>query len=268
MDTPRNAAISYPKSGATWVRFLIGTYVQLLLSHPRIFLFDGDRAEEDALSQLSVTPLVFSHGCLTWEKQTWSELTHETTAASQMGMVLLLIRYPLDILLSHFMHHSYQRNHEQRRKFESLTHFIQDPVYGLDKLIAFYNLWAKALPEGKTHVLRYEDLTASPYSSATKCLRHLSIPVLEGPLKDAINGSSFEAMKAIEKSGNVPVYATSQLPIFGTGDPSNPNAYHVRSGTSGEYKRHLPKSVAEELESVVRDRLDPVYGYNDNFSRG
>ena len=65
----------------------------------------------------------------------------------------------------------------------------------------------------------------------------------------------------MEVSGNVPVYRTSGLKIFATGDLNDPKSLFVREGKFRGYRQHLDAATCERLEELIRTQLSPKYGY-------
>lgn len=258
--------ISYPKSGNTWARFLLGNYFQMMIGGDKPFLFDGSEEESQQLRASGLPSINATHGPLSWETQTASDLTYANAVAPYIDrMPILMVRFPMDIMLSHFMHHHHQKGHRDRKRFENLRHFIDDHVFGLDKLLHFYNLWAEVIDDGAI-LIRYEDLKARPFDVSKTLLDQLDVDLDEETLERSIERSSFENMKKMELSGDVPVYRSSNLPIFATGDRENPNALHVRSGTAFEYRDHLSSSACRVYEDRILDELSPVFGYQQDFS--
>ncbi len=265
-STSSHCLMSYPKSGNTWARFLLGNYFQMMIGGDKPFLFDGSEEEIRQLRASGLPSIYATHGPLSWETQTASDLTYADAVAAYIDPTpILMVRFPMDIMLSHFMHHHHQKGHRDRKNFEDLRQFIDDPVFGLDKLIHFYNLWSGLIDNG-AFLLRYEDLRARPFDVSKSLLDELGVDLDEEKLERSIERSSFENMKKMELSGNVPVYQSSNLPIFSTGDIENPNALHVRSGTAFEYRDHLSSSECRVYEDRILNELSPFFGYQKDFS--
>ncbi len=255
--------VSYPKTGNTWARLVLGSYFQLSIGTDFEFLLEGDQEENCVLSSYSLPTFYASHAPLTWEAQTAADLTSENVVRPFIGgKVILMVRYPLDAILSFFMQHHRGRGHEQRKKFTSFLEFATDPVFGIDKAIKFYNIWSEVLEHPNVFPLQYEALRGDTLSKLTSLLQFLEVPVHEPALREAIQLRSFENMKKLEVTGNVPVYRTSGLKIFATGDLNDPNSYFVREGKFRGYREHLDDASRERLERQVRAELSPKYGYD------
>ena len=203
-----------------------------------------------------------SHAPLTWDTQTADDLTSDKVVCPFTdAKVILMVRYPLDAILSFFMQHHHGSNYQQRKKFGSFSEFVNDPVFGIYKAIKFYNLWSEAIERPNVFPLTYEKLRGDTLLTMVSLLNFLHIPVHEQTLRDAIEHRSFQNMRRLELTGNAPVYRSSGLKIFATGDLSDPNSFFVREGKFRGYRQHLDTASCESLERLIRTSLSPKYGY-------
>jgi SAM-dependent methyltransferase len=253
---------SYPKTGNTWARFLLGNYFQIIANLPDTVLLEGDEQENSLLREFGLPAFFATHAPLLWETQTARDLSYENVVLPYCDdTVILMIRYPLDAVLSHYMQHHFGRGHQSRRKFFSLFEFAADPVFGLEKAIRYYNIWAEALGRERIFPLKYEQLRTATQETARSLLSFLGLSCDESALTQAIAHSSFHAMRKMETSGNVPRYRSSGLMIFATGDLNEQNSYFVRQGRFREYREHLDAREIRLFETMIHDELSPVYGY-------
>jgi hypothetical protein len=249
--------VGYPKTGNTWLRMMVGRYLQQACGLDELPLFDGyDRLGRTDRACIGPS-MHFTHEPLEWEDQTAADLTEANVVAPFAGKrTVVIVRYPLDALVSAWFQ---ARKQEQPPWDGDLEEFIADDVRGLDKLIRYYELWAAA--HENVRVVRYEDLRADTVSEFRALLGFLGIEPDEALLTEAVEYSSFDSMKAMEKAGSGPTYKSSGYVVFATGDRSDPNAYHVRKGQVGGYREHLDDDAAERLEQQIADRMPAVYGY-------
>ena len=113
--------LSYPKTGNTWARLILGSYFQLCAGEAFEFLLEGDEIENELLARHGFPTFYATHAPLVWETQTSVDLSTDNVVRPFIeANVILMVRYPLDAILSSFMQHHYGRNHEQRKKFEVL----------------------------------------------------------------------------------------------------------------------------------------------------
>lgn len=189
---------SYPKSGNTWVRFLLYTYL--------VGPVESSAAVERAIPTLDSTPdLPHRDGELTLVK------THHLYSALPPGVetsgFIYIARHPKDVLLSNL---NYQRLIQERAFNERVTDadyarlFIRhggEPEWrfrgygGLEEHIASW-LDRPAVPH---IILRYEDLKADTRAQLRNIVEFLGLPIDEARLDRAVDLSSFEQMRALEQ---------------------------------------------------------------------
>lgn len=248
--------IGFPKTGTTWLRFLLGAYAREVHGLEAAPLFDD--APSIRRSRHALVPrLRFTHGPLRWEGQIASDLSAANVVLPYRGVrTVLVVRHPIDVLVSHW-HHAAERT---PRLFDgSLTAFIDDPVFGMDKLLRFHQIWAPRVGGRLVHLVRYEDLRTSPAEGAAAVLRHLGLPVDWRAVSRAVEETSFDAMRRVEEQqpelryrGGAPVFS----PHADAGEPR-----HVRRGVVGGYRDELDGTVAARLEARVAKELPIVFGY-------
>lgn len=204
----------------------------------------------------------FSHGPLQWEDQTAKDLTFENVVQPYLGAkVVLLVRHPMDAIVSLYMHERFQKNQHPYKG--SVMDMVEDPVFGLEKFFQFYCLWSEHHKKAHNfHIWRYEDAQLNPNETFGNLLKFLEEPIDQNLVQDATEYASFSNMKALEASGDQPVYKSSGLPIFATGDAANPDAHHVRKGQVGGWRREVSPSDAALLEARIGGALSSFYGYN------
>lgn len=229
-----------------------------MLDLPYLPLMEGTDDEAKALSRR----IVFHHGPLTWESQTAEDLRDDNVCRPYLdGRVILIVRHPLDCLVSLFMQVRHRSGYSHAGSLSTLNDFLASPIFGLEKFIKFHNLWARHLPCENIHLLKYEDLRRRPVEEARALLTFLELPVENLFLTDALRFSSFENMQKLEANSSL-TYRSSGLNIFATGDRANPDAFHVRSGKIGEYKSRLTDQEVAAQEGILK-KLDPIFGYFD-----
>lgn len=253
---------SYPKTGNTWLRLMLGKYIQLKFNLRNLPLLEGDDTEAKLFAPHYLPRMTVSHGPLTWRTQTADDLTDDnTTRPYCYGPSILIVRHPLDAILSNYMHVHHQAGSNDGAP-KAYVDFLRDPVFGLQKSIRFHNLWAPFVARGSTHMVRYEDLKRDAADQLTRLLKYLRIDPDPKLILRAVDFASFDNMRAIEDSGKAPKYRSSGFPIFATGDRANPNARHVRDGKVGGYGAHLSADDAALFVATINRELDPVFGYS------
>jgi Sulfotransferase domain len=253
--------VGYPKTGNTWTRYMLGRYVQLLCGLPDLPLFDATDGM-GRCERFCVGPAMhFTHRPLAWGGQRALDLGFENVIRGyQDKRVVLLIRHPLDTLVSFWM----QRRHRGEKDYAGdLMEFLGDPVWGIDKFIRFYTLWHENRDRVKDLlVLRYEDMRADPHAVFTRLLDFLAIPRRQQELCQAVADADFDSMKKVEQSAEGPRYRSSGYGIFATGDRNNPDAFHLRRGKVGGFRDYIQKEDADRLLDLIDRRLPSFFGYS------
>lgn len=262
--SPRTfAAVGYPKVGNTWLRLTLGRYLQ-----------ETYGLEDMPLMDSAEFPVLIGHGCravgdfthapLEWFSQTPRDLTRDNVVGPFRNLrVVLLVRHPLDTLVSLYMQERY-RNADAPFT-GTVAEFIEHGVFGLDKLLRFYRVWADGKGDvAAFHLWRYEDALASPVEEFSRLLTFLNEPVRADIAARAVKFAAFDNVRALELSGRQPVYKSSGFPIFATADFSNPDARHVRKGKAGGYREDIPAELLKGLEDRVVTGMPVLYGYGSS----
>jgi hypothetical protein len=242
---------------------LLGRYAQLLHQLPEMPLFDLVERGHPSYRGYPGPFFRFTHEPLEWRTQTAADLRRENVIAPFAGRrVVLLTRYPLDVLVSLFMQQKYARN--ARPYPGGLEDLVDDPVYGLDKFVRFHRLWDEHASSAKAFLLvRYEDARRDTEATAGRMATFLGLPHDGKALAEAVAFASFDRMKEMQESGRVPTYPSSGLGVFGRIDPDEPRSRRVRSGKVGGYRAELRPETCARLERRIRDELPARYGYAD-----
>src|SRR4051812_39593534 len=93
--------VGFPKTGNTWLRFMLGCYLQDSLELKAAPLFDEFDGLGRAKSNPGVPRMTFTHAPPTWSDQTPADLDRRTVVEPFVGRkVVLLVRHPHDVLVS------------------------------------------------------------------------------------------------------------------------------------------------------------------------
>lgn len=260
--TAQAAFVGYPKSGNTWTRFLVGRYMQLLCGTQQMPLYDS----HDWLGRCERAPqgprMMFTHRPLEWSGQTAGDLTPRNVIAPFRGKkVVLIARYPLDVLVSAW----FQQRFRAGKPFTGdLVAFLDNPSFGLQKLLHFHQIWADRCDEVDAFsVLRFEDLISDAAERLKVICNFLDIPVDESRVEKSVDFASFDNMKSLEGSEDGVRYRSSGLNVFATGDKANPDAWHMRRGKVGGYRDYLDPGTARAFEDRISTGMADRFGYKN-----
>ncbi|MBX3375350.1 MAG: sulfotransferase domain-containing protein [Phycisphaeraceae bacterium] len=192
---------SYPRSGSTWVRFLLTAYrhgaigrsTDVAREVPDIHGPDAVRADIAARLDRGAPLIVKTH--VPW--------TAHHPFAARTARAVLLVRHPRDVLLSSLAFHRALGHPTPPDDAEAARAFIAesgDPAWraaGFGTWSRHAQSWldVRAYP---VHVLRYEDLRADPAHALTGLLRFLGEPVSAERVARAVHMCTFDAMLALE----------------------------------------------------------------------
>jgi hypothetical protein len=254
--------VSHTKSGRTWLRVMLSHLWHLEHGVPAEELVRGDNLKRLA----PAIPAVHFARDTRFPPET-GELV-----AGPAQKLLVLVRDPRDVAVS-FWHHVRHRASaaELERKgipeaarTLDLFAFATDARLGVPRVIGFYNRWARelaSLPQATR--VRYEDLRADTVLELDRLTRFLGEAHPRERLEAAVAFASFESLREKERSG---FFASDRLgPATARGpagsNDGDPARYKVREGSVGGWRRQFEPDQAAALDALVRDKLDPAWGY-------
>ena len=186
---------SYPKSGRTWFRFMVASYLNdrfdlglkmdlhtVLAIVPQYL---ADRSQGRGRYRFGDRPevpfLVVSH------------LPYRRLLFARKDVVFL-VRDPRDVMVSAYFHWT-----RHSREFAGwIADLLRDPQYGMPSLVSYLNGWADGLSRHRHIVVAYEQLSRDTYAVLDAVMRFLRVGVDRNMLQLAIAGASLEAMREVE----------------------------------------------------------------------
>jgi len=248
--------ISYPKCGRTWLRLLLGKYLQQQFGLRE----DGMILELHALtSSIAGLPRVeFSHDDYPQLKPA-AEINRDKRRY-RGKKVVFLARDPRDVLVSYYF--QYTRRGAQERAGEApftgtMSDFLRHPIGGINNIVAFYNVWAaqRATP-ADFMLLRYEDLHVQPLATLRRLIEFLGFPKADDAvLERVLSYGSFDNMKRIERDNLL------KSPRLGAAVPGDPDSFKVRKGRVAGYGEYLTAEDVAFLDGKIDGPDDLYAGY-------
>lgn len=229
---PKNdyVLVSFPKVGRTWLKFMMN----------KIYAELNESANKNSIN------LSEHAGDLPVLKDThdWSEIIIENGYRPNpeflfkfnkryqyhRSKVVFLVRDPRDTIVSHY--HQVTKRTKKPFQFDSASDFIRDPLYGFNRIIHFYNIWANNSNVPKDFLLlRYEDLMAQGEQELRKLIDFMAIEGVSNELiKRVYQDSSANKMRKLEQSAQIEGFNS-----FGNQD----NSLKVRKAQIGGYTNEL-----------------------------
>lgn len=232
--------ISYPKSGRTWLRFLIGKALALQYQVDERFIPETYHLTE----MLDVPTMQFVHNGADAHKANrykYGALPKDQEKFAQ-NQIVFLIRDPRDILVSAYF---WATVHTRLYEGE-IGGFIRSDEHGIRKIVEFYNIWHQNRHVPRSfYLVSYEALQRAPYETLADLFQHLAIVIEPAYLEEAISFSEFANMRRWEKQGK----SRFLMP----GNPQEPQSYKTRRGQIGGYRDILSTEDLAFIDTVIRE---------------
>lgn len=222
----KNFIVSFPKCGRTWLRVAMGKSLVVENGWDRKSILSPPVPDYPLFTHamdISGNPSIA-------DADSWDTLTGELDSFKG-SVVLLLVRNPLDVMVSYFCHRSHREALDDSTG--TISEFIRRKEYGLDKLLFFWNCWYGYRESlNKFMVVRYEDMHTDLLSVLRNSFKFFDMgDVAKDSIKEAVRFSQFDNMKKQQDEG----YWSSRRMSKGP----NPDSAKVRKGIVRGYTDHL-----------------------------
>lgn len=218
---------SYPRSGSTWLRFLL---FESLLGKSSGFE-NVNQAIPDVKLHKHGLPLLPDGGRLI--------KTHEVYHA-EYRKAIYLIRDPRDVALSEYAYQT-ALGLVQLDFNEYLQMFLMDCVNPFASWREHIESWLSApLSPQEILILRFEDLKTDTRGSIAQIARFLSLPADEIRIRKAINDNTLERMRAKERE---------------TPQRASKAGRFIRSGSVGGWRANLDSAQVDLFRRHTADVL-------------
>lgn len=235
--------VSYPRSGNTWTRFLIANLV-----HPDkdVSFANIEKLIPDTSSQ--------SNRALKTTPRPRIIKTHEYFD-HRYPKTIYIVRDPRDVVLSYY---DFQRKYMQIDDAYPLEQYVDDFVNG--KLISIgWGTWGENVASwiytrGKRNnflLMRYEDMMKDTVRELARISEFLDIPADPKRLRHAVESSSADRMRALEKLEEDNWVATKNR---------RKDIPFVRVAKSGGWHTALPAGCVQQIENAWGGLMTPL-GY-------
>ena len=227
--------VSYPKSGNTWTRFLIGNLVY------------EDGVDFSNINRRVPDPQVLSKRFLKSLPRPRVLKTHHPFDP-RYPRVICIVRDPRDVALSKYHFDIKTRIVEEDCPIDRyVSHFVSgeaSPEFGSwgenvgSWIAAKQN--SRKFRAGNFLLVRYEDMIADPDAELTRIAHFLNIECSQERIRRAVERSSADQMRKLEQSQSHLWSSTRNT------DQSKP---FVRAAKSGNWITEMPASCVREIES-------------------
>jgi estrone sulfotransferase len=180
---------SFPKSGSTWVRFLLCNIISLTE-------LEGRPVDFHLLDSI-MPALGYSDLSKPWPYTCIPRFikTHKPYRAflfARPKRTIYVIRDPRDAMVSYY---HFQQAHKIRPFTRSISDFIRHIDYGLEAYIRHYLVWKPHI----THIVQYESLKQDTKSELQKILQIVEAQVVDELTTIAVERSSFSRIRAAQE---------------------------------------------------------------------
>lgn len=261
LELADGVVVSFGKSGRTWLRVLISRFYQIKhgIAERHLIGFDNLHRMNPA-----VPKLFFTHD------NYLKDYTGNTDSKADFytKKVVLLVRNPLDTAVSQFFQWKFRMRPGKKALNEYPEHgsdvdiytFVMSESAGLPKIIDYMNLWARESDRVKSLlVVRYEDMRADTAGVLGRILAFLGTPATADQLAECVRFASVENMRNMETKRTFWLSGSRMV----AKDKNNPNSFKVRKAKVGGYRDYFDDAQIAAMQAVVRERLDPMFGYLD-----
>lgn len=249
---PRQAdvfVLSYPKTGRTWVRVMMGQMLALHFGRPELAQVElGSR-----MPRFPGVPHVHAKHDGLPQKKTAAEINPDRSEFSGCRVVLL-VRDLRDTVVSNY----FQVTRRENRYKGDISSYVHWPRGSFEGMLRYYNVWAEQRHVPRDFLLvRYEDLHEDTARELRRIAAFLDLAsVSDATVQAAVEHASFSSMKQREAA----------RPADGTplaaGRPGDAESFKTRRGKIGGYVDYLSADDVAWLNRRIDAELDPFYGYS------
>ncbi len=223
--------VSYPKSGNTWIRFLLANLIfpeqpATFANIHRLIPDPTDSAKRD-FDRLPRPRIIKSHDCYD----------------PRYPRVIYVVRDPRDVVISQYHYHRKLRKLEDDSPLEKfVARFLAGETCPHGSWGQNIGTWLYT-SEGNPRflLLRYEDLVADTPRELAKIVAFLNLAVNPQQIVQAVERSSADRMRKLEET---------QTDKSGLTKGSRKDLSFVRSAGSGGWRSELPAPLVARIEAA------------------
>ena len=265
---------SYPKSGNTWIRLFLSSYLNKKSNLSFDNIIGDDFPSIKLLKNLNVDFKKFNdltknwvlaqeylnlNGKLNFLKTHNALVTHEGTPFTNSENTLAtiyIVRDPRDVAVSYSHHLGKTQKQIVEMMFDRTNHeYVTYPEKFFRSVICtwsdHYKSWKMFIRNRKIFIVRYEDLINNTYKTFEKIAIYLQETCLinfdESKLKKSIEETSFSKISKLEKEN-------------GFNESFNKNVTFFREGKIGSWKKELDKTLEDKIRNNFKEEMQEL-GY-------
>ena len=256
---------SYPRSGNTWVRFLLTDLANKVAGyrddafHPDEFC-PCSHANDISSIKSEVIPNI---RCMKTHSSREYLCEHFGIEYFAKSKIIYLIRDPSDCLVSYYC---YSKKNGQLAH-DDVDEFCLQNIDGWINHVQSYISAAQITDN--IIIVKYEDLLKSTEQELFRILEFLGLSLDAEDIATTIHKFDFQGMRSLEKSGEL----RSKSDLFLSKDQYNKeqefsDGYSfIRKGIVGDSKNHLKEETISKINSLVKDALPSLF-YSSSSEKG
>ena len=237
---------SYPKSGRTWFRFILSTYLADafdLKARPDLYSMFGVMPNFDMDRERGLPAFAHARHRPRPPLVPVSHLPY-SRLRFRNHPVIFMVRDPRDVMVSSYFHATRQKH----RFSGDIDGFLKDPGQGVTSLAKYLNDWAAGL-RGRRHVVvSYEELSDDPHGQTARVLSFLGVETRPEILDKAVEAARFQNMQELELAKGLPGHEY---------DRSDSESRRMRRGKVGGFADYLTPEQIRLVETACDRELTP-----------
>lgn len=229
--------VSYPKSGRTWFRFMMSTYLALAY---RVEPAPDLHSMFTIMPNLDMDPVrgfpavrLPSAGprppLIAVSHLPYSRVEFRSYPA------IFMLRDPRDVMVSAYFH----ATRHKHRFSGGMDEFLADPRQGVASLTRYLNGWSDGLQRRDHVVVSYEELSRDPAGETARVLGFLGVKVDQPTLAAAVEAAKFQNMRELEQVSGLPGHDY---------DRRDDESLRMRRGKVGGFTDYLTPSQVGFIE--------------------
>lgn len=227
--------VSYPKSGNTWMRFLVGNYltdckIDFLNSH---LVIPGIKFNPDQCAEVNFRPrFIKSHSSYT----------------EAYPKVIYIVRDGRDVAVSYYYYLQKIGKIASDIPFSSFVgRFTKDGIGGLGNWSEHVETWLKKTNGSNLLLIKYEDMLSDTARELKKVIQFAGLEVDENRVVNAVRASLFEEMQKLEVKQHDDYFAR-----YGA---KNEDIRFVREGKVGNWRSYFSEEDEQKFLILHGDTL-------------
>lgn len=236
--------VSYPKSGRTWFRFILSSYLARgfdLGFDPDLYSMFKVMPNFDMEPVRGLPAFAFARHrprppLIAVTHLSYSRLRFRTFP------VVFLVRDPRDVMVSSYFHAT-----RHKHRFEGdINDFLKDSRQGVASLTRYLNGWSAGLRHHRHIMVSYEDLSRDPHGETARVLGFLGVEAKPDLVAEAVATASFQSMQKLEQAAGLPGHDY---------DRSDNESLRMRRGKAGGFADYLTADQIEYIDATCDREL-------------